>query len=253
MTHERVVESWLSTRDDRARVLAMLLLAGGFGALTSLRGAGAALALAILLAVSARLGPVRLLRRLWPLLALVVPLFLLTPFWHRPATSTLLVAQWTWGPTDAGLETASRIAARVLAMGLIAVSALDAAPFERTIKALQDLRVPRPLTHLALLTYRYLFVFREDLGRIQAALSARGFEAGPNLATARTFGGVTGGLLVRSLARTERVEQAMRCRGYSGELVTERSERFGAIDALLVLSAPSLALALIALDRGWTL
>jgi len=250
VTHPTVIRSWLSARDDRARVLALVLLAGGFGALTTLRGAALALGLAILIAFSARLGPARLLRRLWPLLTLVTPLFLLTPFWHRPTDATLLVSEWAWGPTDAGLEAASLVAARVLAMGLVAVSALDAAPFERTIKALQDLRVPRPLTHLALLTYRYLFVFRDDLERIRAALSARGFEPRPNLATARTFGGVTGGLLIRSLTRTERVERAMRCRGYSGELITEGSSRFRVTDALLVLASPCLAGALIAFDRG---
>ena len=249
MVHEAQPSSWLTLRDDRARLLAMVALTGGVGALTTLRGTAAALGVAAFFALTTGLGPRRALRRLWPLLALVVPMLLLTPFWHHPQGAELLVAAWTWGPTEAGLEVACLVSARVLAMGLVAASALDAAPFERTIRALQELRAPRALTNTALLTYRYLFVFREDLGRIQAALAARGFRASPNLATARTFGGVTGGLLVRSLARTERVERAMRCRGYTGELVYDRSGHLRGGDAALVLLAVGLAAALVVFDR----
>ena len=241
---------WLGAHDDRARIVTLGVVLCGAGAVSTLAGSLVALALALVAALSLGMGPKTLVRRLWPLLALLVPLFLLTPFWHRPLASVPLVASWSWGPTDVGLLEATRIATRVLALGLLAIAALDAAPFDRTIKALQDLRVPRALTHTALLTYRYLFLFRSDLRRVRHALSSRGFRARPTIATANTFGAVTGGLLVRSLGRTERVEEAMRCRGYTGELHSGDPTAASGADALLVLTALAVAIALVLVDRS---
>lgn len=241
---------WLGEHDDRARIVTLGLVLCGAGAVSTLSGSLVALVLALAAALSLGMGPRTLARRLWPLLALLVPLFLLTPFWHRPPASVPLVASWSWGPTDVGLLEAARIAARVLALGLLAIAALDAAPFDRTIKALQDLRVPRALTHTALLTYRYLFLLRGDLRRVRYALSSRGFRARPTIATANTFGAITGGLLVRSLARTERVEHAMRCRGYTGELRMSTPHAAGGADALLVVTALAVAVALVLVDQS---
>ncbi len=240
---------WLGDRDDRARILTLGIVLCGAGAVSTLTGSLIALILAVATALSLGMGPKTLSRRLWPLVAILVPLFLLTPFWHRPIGSELLVASWSWGPTDVGLLEATRIAARVLALGLLAIATLDAAPFDRTIKALQDLRMPRALTHTALLTYRYLFLFRSDLHSVRHALSARGFSARPTIATANTFGAVTGGLLVRSLARTERIEQAMRCRGYTGELLMSSPRAANGADALLVAAALAVAAALVLVDQ----
>jgi cobalt/nickel transport system permease protein len=45
----------------------------------------------------------------------------------------------------------------------------------------------------------------------------RGFRNRANLHSYRTIGQVAGTLLVRSAERSERVGQAMRCRGFDGE------------------------------------
>lgn len=108
----------------------------------------------------------------------------------------------------------------------------------------------RALTHTALLTYRYLFVFLSDFAHIRAALAARGFRPQADAMTARTFAAVTGGLLLRSLARTERTEQAMRCRGYTGELVIDPPRPLASGDVLLVCAAVVLALGLVGIDYG---
>jgi cobalt/nickel transport system permease protein len=104
---------------------------------------------------------------------------------------------------------------------------------------------------VTLLTYRYLFELREDARRMNQALAARAFKPRLDLATTGTLATVTGSLLVRSLARTERVEQAMRCRGYAGRLALPPRAGVGVLDLLLVVVCGALGAALVAWDRGW--
>lgn len=240
--------AWLGRRDDRARVLGLGALGVGLGALGSLETAVGGLGLALTLALTAGFGPRRLAGSLLPVGAVVVPVVALTPFWVREDAASV-VAGWAWGPTDRGLAVAGLVAARVLAVAIVSVVALGVAPFDRTLFALQRLRVPAPLIHTALLTYRYVFTFRADLGRIRQALRARGFRPRASLATSRTYAGVTGVLLVRSLARTERVEQAMRCRGYRGRLVVPSRPGVGMGDAALVVVGVGVGVGMVVLDR----
>lgn len=242
---ERV--GWLGRRDDRARLLAFFLLALAWASLTSLAAGGLALSAALLLAASSGLGLLHVARRLRPVLSLLCLLLLLTPFWHPPGAQPL-VAGWAWGPSDLGLASAGLLSLRVLALSALAVAALDVAPFDQSLQGLRGLGVPAPLVHTALLTQRALARFQEDLGRIEAALRVRGFRA-RGLGALPTYAGVAGGLLVRSVGRAERLEQAMRCRGYRGELILPERPSAGWRDAVLVLSAALLALALPLAER----
>lgn len=244
--------SWLSRRDDRARLLAGVGLAAVMAGVGTPRATVWCSALGLGLALSVGLDARSLARRLWPLGAVLLPLLLVTPFfWPSEGPWRPLVPSWSWGPTDVGLERTGALAARVVGIALAVTAALAAAPFDRTIRALQDLRVPAALTQVLLLTYRYLFVVQRDLAGARAALAARGFAPRGDLATARTLAGVVGGLLVRSVARTERVEQAMRCRGYRGALVLPRARGWEGADGALLLGGAALAALLVALEAGW--
>jgi cobalt/nickel transport system permease protein len=90
------------------------------------------------------------------------------------------------------------------------------APWEVTLKAAHALRVPGLLVQLVALTYRYLHLLVEEVGRLRIALRVRGYRNRASLHSYRTVGHVAGTLLVRSSERAERVGQAMRCRGFDG-------------------------------------
>lgn len=240
---------WLGRRDDRARLLAFLLLTCSWASLSTAGGAGAALALALGGALSCGLSPGHLARRLAPVLTLLLLLVLLTPFWHPPGAAPLIAA-WTWGPSDLGFQAAGLLALRVLALSALALWALDVTPFDHSLRGLRGLGVPLPLIHTALLTHRALARFREDLSRVDAALHVRGLSArGPRALP--TYASVAGGLLVRGVERAERLEQAMRCRGYTGELILPAPPRPGVADLLLVALALPLALAWPLVERRW--
>src|SRR5207248_11787887 len=98
----------------------------------------------------------------------------------------------------------------------LALVLLGTAPLPTTLHAAQRLRVPAVLVQIALLTYRYVFVLTDELGRLRRALRVRGFRARPNRRTYRTAGHVVGTLLLRGAERAEGVTRAMRCRAFDG-------------------------------------
>jgi cobalt/nickel transport system permease protein len=104
---------------------------------------------------------------------------------------------------------------------LFAFIALVATSSVATIgQAMNRLGFPDKLVQLLLLTYRYIFVLEQEYVRLRRAASIRSFEPGTNFHTYRTFAYLAGMLFVRAAARAERVQQAMRCRGFHGKYRT---------------------------------
>jgi cobalt/nickel transport system permease protein len=83
---------------------------------------------------------------------------------------------------------------------------------------------------LAVLTYRYVFVLADELGRLRVALRVRGYRNRMTRHSYRTIGHVAGTLLVRGAERAERVGQAMRCRGFDGRFRSLAAFRTTAVD-----------------------
>lgn len=81
--------------------------------------------------------------------------------------------------------------------------------------ALTMLKIPKVFVIQLLLTYRYISVLMEEVSRTVRAYALRApGEKGIKLSN---WGSLTGQLLMRTLARAQRVYQAMCCRGFTGE------------------------------------
>ena len=89
-------------------------------------------------------------------------------------------------------------------------------------QALQRLRVPQRLVLLMMFTVRYIGVFEQEYLRLRQAMRVRGFAPKLNVHTLRSYGYLTGMLLVHAFDRSERVLEAMRCRGFAGRFHTHR-------------------------------
>ena len=115
-----------------------------------------------------------------------------------------------------GFRSAAAIALKgnaiVLAL-LVLLGSMDATTLGH---ALSHLRVPDKLTHLLLLTVRYLDVLHREYLRLRCAMKVRGFRPRMDRHTYRSYGYLVGMLLVRSLDRSERITAAMKCRGFRG-------------------------------------
>ncbi|MEI8395596.1 MAG: energy-coupling factor transporter transmembrane component T, partial [Rhodospirillaceae bacterium] len=92
-------------------------------------------------------------------------------------------------------------------------------------RALYGLRCPAKLVHLLLFTVRYLDLAGLEYQRLRTAMKARGFQMKCSLHCWRSVGYLFGMLLIRSLERSERVVDAMRCRGFRGHLPPPSTSR----------------------------
>jgi cobalt/nickel transport system permease protein len=148
-----------------------------------------------------------------------------------------------------GLLRAGLVGCKVTAAALLLMALLGRVEMARLGAALHALRLPEPLVRVFVLAPRYLEVIRAEAARLRLAMRARGFRPGTGRHTWRSYGNLTGMLLVRALERARRVEEAMRMRGFSGRFAHAAFARPRAADwagfAALCLSG---ALA-VAVDR----
>ncbi|WP_354697731.1 Energy-coupling factor transporter transmembrane protein EcfT [Paraconexibacter sp. AEG42_29] len=174
--------------------------------------AGAAVLLAV--AAAARIRPGDLWRRVRVVLPLVLLAAALLPLLRRGGTSydlgLLTVHQ-------AGLEIFGAVAAKAT-IGTSSAALLGmTTAFPAVLRGLEALRVPRLLILIAAFMYRYLFVIVEELGRMRAALAARGYRPRHAL-QAGAMGRVATAMFLRTYGRGERVYLAMLARGYQGTM-----------------------------------
>ncbi len=240
-------DSLLSRLDPRWKLAALLLAIVAVLCLSRWPTAFLALASAVLFAAMARL-PIRwCLSRLGVVLLVLVPFLVLLPFVHRDDGPA-----WTWGALHvslAGILAAVVLALKTLAVVLLVLVLLTTAPLPTTFKAAQALHMPGLLVRLADMTYRYIFVLAGEQARLRVALRVRGFRNRPGWHTYRTVGHVAGTLLVRGYEQAERVEQAMRCRGFDGYYRTLSDFRTRPADIIAFLTIFSVFVGLVIVDR----
>lgn len=238
--------AWIDGRDPRVRILTALLFALVTVNLQGLISLSALLGIVLALALAAGIGPSLLLRRLLALEGFMLVLMLFLPF-------TVPGEVWfQLGDLSASQEGAARAAmiflkAHVVVIALLAlVGTLDAV---RLGHALAQLRLPEKLVHLLLFTVRYLGVLYEEYGRLRQAMRTRGFKARSDRYSWRVLGWLMGMLLVRSLERSQRIHDAMKCRGFNGRfyLIDGHPWRWG--DTLFSLAGLLGLLALLGMDR----
>ncbi|SHG24705.1 cobalt/nickel transport system permease protein [Kaistia soli DSM 19436] len=198
--------------DPRLRLVAALLIVASISQLKSLPVAGIALVLVLATVLISRPK-----RGVW-LRLLHVEGFMLLLFATLPFTvegpPLLTIGPFT--ASAAGLWRAILIAMKVSASVLTLTVLLGDIEPTRLGATLRDLHVPERLNRLIVMTVRYIDLIRDEARRLHESMRARGFAPRSNRHTWRSYGNLVGMLLVRSLDRAARVEEAMLCRGYSG-------------------------------------
>ncbi|WP_138469243.1 cobalt ECF transporter T component CbiQ [Poseidonocella sp. HB161398] len=152
-------------------------------------------------------------RRLLHLEAFLVLLFLTLPF-TIPGETLFRI-----GPLAASREGVLRVlvlAAKVSGSVLLLSLFFARAEPARLGAALRALGLPEAMVRIFLGLVRYLGLIRAEFARLQDAMRMRAFRPGSNRHTWRSYGNMTGMLLLRAVARAERVDEAMRMRGYAG-------------------------------------
>lgn len=143
---------------------------------------------------------------------------------------------WVWagiGISQRGLMLALVILFKSLAALSLTLFLIGTTTFETLLHAATKLGTPRPILRVLLITWRYVRIMYDTIEHFRIALRLRGFRNRVRWETYRTISSVVGTLLVLGFEHTERVSQAMRCRGYQGRVETLQEFRTTKRDVLL--------------------
>ncbi|MDD5348827.1 MAG: cobalt ECF transporter T component CbiQ [Chthoniobacteraceae bacterium] len=134
-----------------------------------------------------------------------------TPLWSAALLGVKITV------TREGLHNGLLIASRVLGGVSVMLLLSSVTPAHRIFGAMRALGAPQGWVEIAMLMYRYTFVLLELTGDVTSAQKVRLGYAGMRrgLASAGTLGGT---VLLRSMDQAVRTHEAMRVRGYSGEI-----------------------------------
>jgi len=192
------------------------------------------LVLSVLGVAVARLPVGRVLRRLVGVNVFVAMLWALLP-WGSEGTALFHLGRLAYTREGAVLAAAITLKANAIVVALAVL--LGTMEMTTLGHALSHLRVPDKLTQVFLLTVRYLDVLHHEYERLRQAMRVRCFRPGMNLHTYKSIGYLVGMLLVKSVARAERVVAAMKCRGFHGRFYVLDHFSFGRRDAAFALGS----------------
>ena len=220
--------SFIAGTDPRLRIVAAAAFAVATVACHWIPVLLLALCISVCFMLAERLPLGKTLKRMAAMDGFIVFLLLLLPF-TVPGDAIFTV--WGFVASWEGVHQAVTIALKanaVVLMLMVLVGTLEAVTFGH---ALHALRVPAALVHLLLFTIRYVDVLHEEYLRLRQAMKARGFKPSNSLHTYRTFGYLVGMMLVRALERSERILDAMKCRGFTGAIPLLAKFEFSRRDA----------------------
>lgn len=230
----------LTLLDARIKILAALALLvmviSYRGLVFPLLVAGLSCAICLTLGVRPRL---LLLRFAEPLLLALLVLLLKTFFSGQAMlwSGTILGLEFVCHAD--GLQEGLRIASRIIGAVSVVAAVGFATPFTEVMGALAWMRLPRGLIEVMVFAWRYLFLLFDDAQVIHASqrnrLGYAGFRRG-----LRSFGTLTGALVIKAFDSSQTMTVAMVQRGYDGTLPIFRHKPFRVGELLGALSMVSL-------------
>jgi len=199
--------------DPRTRVLAAAALSVAVASVFNVAGLAVACVNALGLALVARLPLVATLVRLRTLNLFLLVLWLVLPV---TTAGPALFHVYVLSVTSPGLWMALAITLKANAIVLTLTALITTMDATELGRALHRLRVSPKLVMLFLLTGRYIAVLQAEYLRLRRAMRVRCFTPRTDRHTLRSLGYLVGMLLVNGLDRSERILNAMKCRGYTG-------------------------------------
>lgn len=205
------VSSPIQRWDPRVKISTMLVLIFTIAVINKFSLLIASFLLAFIIIAISHIPWGFIFKRLMPVSIFLFPFFIIMPLRHSPGGVYFSLA---------GLRLAAFIYMKAITIVVLVIGMMGTTPFNDSMKALEYLKVPPVFVQMVLFSYRYLFVFFLEIGRMNTAMKARNFEKKFDMHTIKTVGNFVGTLLVRSFERTERIYQAMLSRGYEGKIIT---------------------------------
>jgi len=237
---------WLQQLSPVCRLLAVLLFSLSVVALNTSILQVIAFCSAMCLAFSSGLPIKVLLKRLLPIELFLILVVVFLPFTMKGEHAGYLFGLFAM--SDVGLDRAIEILLRANTLILVSLVLLATLQPEEIGYALHKLAVPQKLVQLFLMTVRYVSVLSQEYQRLRTAMRARAFQPKSNLHTWKSLGWLMGMLLVRSIERSERVTEAMKCRGFNGQFRLMDHYDWQHRDTIFLMLSLSLSVILLILE-----
>lgn len=136
--------------------------------------------------------------------------------------------------------------ASVMTKFLLTISAglllIATTSFPGVCNALRRLGLPEVFVAQLMFLYRYIFVLMEETMKIVRARDIRSF--GNRGRDMKTFTSLVSMMFIRTMARSERIYQAMLSRGFSGNMVSTREQTLSPADFVFAVFAVAVFLLL---------
>ena len=162
----------------------------------------------------ARLSIIKVLYRLLIVNGFIFLLWVFLPFTFPGET---LFSIGALNASRDGVIYALLITIKSNAIILASIALLATSSITTLVHALRHIYVPDKLVHLFFFCYRYINVIYLEYVRLTNAMKIRCFKPKTNMHTYKTYAYLVGMLLLKSYDRSERVYNAMLCRGFKGK------------------------------------
>ncbi|CAK0767764.1 cobalt/nickel transport system permease protein [Azospirillaceae bacterium] len=232
--------------DPRIRIVVAAAFAITIVSLNAVVVLGLGLAIALSLMALADLPPGATLRRMASMDGFIIIMIIMLPF---TTPGDPIITAFGWPASRQGLLHAIRIALKANTVILALMSLVGSMESITLGQALHRLGVPENLVHLMFFTIRYIDVIRQEYLRLRAAMKARGFRPSNSRHCYRSFGYMVGMMLVRAFERSERILQAMKCRGFSGVIPILDDLRCKPLDFAFLMIMAGVLVVLLGLER----
>ena len=243
-----IVHRW----DVRCKILTLLGYSFIIASLQHPVPACAAVCISFVVSMIAKIPLSRVLFRLTALAGFLGMFLVVMPFTvatHVGDTIVVFGGMDQFGLNLRGLILAATIIAKAVAIALLMEPLVSTAPLPVTLHGLSRLGAPDMVAQMVLLSHRYVHVFRHEARRMAAGMQVRGFSVKTDLETMRAIANFLGMLFVRSFERTERVFDAMRARGYNGQVHAPSELHINFADVCGTVIILSVGAALLFFDR----
>ena len=236
---------WIRLLDPRVRIVSVVAYAITIVQLSSLPLLALSLVLSFFLMTQAKLPFWPTVKRVAMMDGFIAFLLVMLPFTTQ---GDAMFHLFGFPASYQGLHKAIVILFKANAIVMATLSLLGTLEAVTLGHALARLRVPDSLVHLLLFTVRYIEVLHAEYRRLRTAMKCRGFSPSNSWHTYRSIGYLVGMMLIRSFERSERILQAMKCRGFQGQFHLLDSIVFSRRDAVFSSFASLVMLTLLALE-----
>lgn len=203
--------SFIHRLDPRMKFLTVIPSVFVVATMKTITAPFVALFICLILVILARLNIKKLFIRLVTVNVFILFLWIFLPFSYV-GEAYFQVGDLT--ATREGLLHVLSITLKTNVIVLITVAILGTSDVFSLAHALIHLKMPRKLVLLFFFFYRYITVMHGEYIKIKRAISVRCFKPKSNFHTYRTYAYLVGMLIIRSIERSQRIYNAMLCRGF---------------------------------------